>query len=101
MLAKLNEVLQVDLGTEEKTYMDNVVQWEQRILEFETMSRETLLEIVKRAIIFERSPPAIRTHLLVHAQTLTRYVTVHAILRRFWNLAGSGTRSKWTTTNGR
>ena len=40
MLAKLNEVLQVDLGTHERTYMDNVVQWEHRIHEFETMSRE-------------------------------------------------------------
>ena len=30
MLAKLNEVLQVDLGTDETTYMDNVVQWDQR-----------------------------------------------------------------------
>ena len=35
-LAKLNEVLQVDLGTDERTYMDNVFQWEQRIHEFET-----------------------------------------------------------------
>ena len=28
MLAKLNEVLQVDLVTDESTYMDHVVQWE-------------------------------------------------------------------------
>ena len=34
--AKLNAVLQVELGTEERTYMDNAVQWEQRIHEFET-----------------------------------------------------------------
>ena len=41
MLAKLNEVLQVDLGTDERTYMDTVDWWEQRIHEFETMSRKS------------------------------------------------------------
>ena len=56
MLAKLNEVLQIDLGTDERTYMDNVVLWEQRIHEFETTSRETSPDVVKRAIITERSP---------------------------------------------
>ena len=83
MIAKLNEVLQVDLGTDERTYMDNIVQWEQRIHEFETMSRETLPDIVKGAIITERSPSAIRTHLSVSAQILTRYATVRAGIEAF------------------
>ena len=83
MLAKLNEVLQVDLGTDEKMYMDNVVQWEQQLHEFETMLRETLPDIVKRAIITERSASVIRTHLLVNAQTLTRYATVRAAIESF------------------
>ena len=47
--------------------MDKVVQWEQQIHQFETMSRETLADVVKRAIITERSPSAIRTDLLVTA----------------------------------
>ena len=63
--------------------MDNVVQWKQRIDEFETMSRETLPDVVKRAIITERSPSAIRAHLLVNAQTLKRYVTVRAAIEAF------------------
>ena len=83
MLVKLNEVLQVDVGTDERTYMDKVVQWEQQIHEFETMSRETLPGVVKRAIITERSPSAIRTHLLVSAQTWTRYATVRAVIEAF------------------
>ena len=83
ILAKLNEVLQVDVGTDERTYMDNVVQFEQRIQEFETMSREPLPDVVKRAIITERSPSAIRTHLLVNAQTLTRCATVRAATEAF------------------
>ena len=83
MLAKLNEVLQVDLGTDGRTHMDNVVQWEQRIHEFKTMSRETLPDVVKRAITTERSPSAIRTHLLVNAQTLTRCATVRAAIDAF------------------
>ena len=47
------------------------------------MSRETLPDVVKRAIFTERSPPAIRTHLSVNAQTLTRYVTVRAAIEAF------------------
>ena len=83
MLAKLNEVLAVDLGTDGRTYRNSVVQWEHRIHEFETMSRATLLDVVKRAIVTERSPSAIRTHLLVNAQTLTRCATVRAAIEAF------------------
>ena len=90
MLATLNEVLHVDLLTDERTYMDNVVQWKQRIHEFETMSRETLPDVVKRAINTERSPPAIRTHLLVNAQTLTRCVTVRAAIEAFLAVGRKG-----------
>ena len=81
--AKLNAVLQVDLGTAERTYMDNAVQREQRIHEFETVSRETLLDVVKRAIITEGSPSAMRTHLLVNGQISTRYATVRAAIEAF------------------
>ena len=49
MSAKLHEVLQVDLGPDERTDMDNVVQWEQGIHELEAMSREALPDVVKRA----------------------------------------------------
>ena len=44
------------------------------------MSRETLPDVVKRAIITERSPSSIRTHLLVNAQTLTRHAKVRAAI---------------------
>ena len=71
------------MGTDERTYMGNVVQWEQRIHEFDTMSRETLSDVVKKAIITEGSPSAIRTHLLVNAQTLTSYATVRAAIEAF------------------
>ena len=60
-MAKWKEVLQVDLGTDERTCTDRAVQWEQRSQELETMSRGTLLEAVKGAIFTERSPSAIRT----------------------------------------
>ena len=83
LLARLNEVLQVDLGTDERAYMEQVVQWEQRVHEFETVSRETLPDVIKRAIITETSPPAIRTHLLVNAQTLTQYAAVRAAVEAF------------------
>ena len=74
---------QFDLSTDERTCTDRAVQWERWSHEFETMSRETLLDVVKDAIITERSPSAIRTHLLVNAQTLTRYATVRAAIEAF------------------
>ena len=37
LLARLNEVLQVDLDTDERAYVDQGAQWEQGIHEFETM----------------------------------------------------------------
>ena len=40
-------------------------------------------DVVKRAIITERSTSAIRTHLLVNAQTLTRHATVRAAIEAF------------------
>ena len=54
-------MLQVDLGTDERTCTDRAVQWEQRSQELETMSRGTLLDDVKDAIFTERSPTAFRT----------------------------------------
>ena len=91
MLAKLNELSQVDLGTEERACMDHAVQWGQWFHEFEAMSRETLPDIVKRTIITGWSPPAIRTHLLVNVQTLTQCVTVRVAIEAFLRqLAGSG-----------
>ena len=53
--------IEIERSVTEITYMDNVVQWEQRVNEFETMSRETLPDVVERAIITEISPPAIST----------------------------------------
>ena len=99
MLAKLYEVLQFELGTDERTFMDHVAQREQRIHEFETMSRETLPDIVKRAIITERSPTAIRTHLLVNTHILTQYAAVRAATEAFlavgwkWGQDSSGPAS--------
>ena len=79
MSAKLNEVLQVDLGTNERTCMDNVVQWEQRVREFETMSRETLPDIVKRAISSRRG----HHQQSERTQTLTRNAIVRAAIEAF------------------
>ena len=107
----MNEVLQVDLGTDERTYMDNVVQWEQRIFQFETilkrnvarhrqeshhhgevkMSNATVRAAIEALLAVGRkwepdhSGPAPvdinRTHLLVNAQTLTRCATVRDPLK--------------------
>ena len=72
VLAVLNSILQVDLGSDELTMMDKVVQWEQEVAEFEKLSRETLPDIIKRAIIAERAPGAVRTHLLRSLSTPSR-----------------------------
>ena len=95
LLAKYYEMLQVDLGTDDRTYMDNVVQWKQR--EFETMSRETLPDVVKE-------PSSRRDH---HQQSQNSSVGQCPNLDEICDSAGShwgvpgsgpkvGTRPKWT-----
>ena len=85
-MARLNEVLQVDWGTDERIDVDYVAQWEQRTHEFETIARETLPDKVKRAISAERSPSEIRTYLLVNTPTLMQYVAVRAAIEAFLTL---------------
>ena len=63
--------------------MDKLIQWERKIAEFESLSRETLPDIIKRAIISERAPQAVRTHLLVNAHTLSSYTMVRGAVEVF------------------
>ncbi len=63
VLSILNSILQIDLGAEETTLMDKLVQWESKVSEFEHLSREVLPDIIKRAIVTERAPAQVRTHL--------------------------------------
>ena len=65
------EVLQVDVGTDEKTWTNRTVQWEQRTRDravqwgqraLEVMSRGILPYVAKRNIITERSPTAVRMY---------------------------------------
>ena len=90
---KWKEVLQVDLGKDERTCTDRAVQWEQRSREFET-SRGTLPDVVNDAIFTERSPPAIRTHLSVTAKT--RRDTGQCVPTEwvFWQRTGSLVQSR-------
>jgi hypothetical protein len=67
VLATLNGILQADFGADEVGFMDRLTQWDQKVQEFEQMSRELLPDLIKRAIITERAPVALRTHLLVNA----------------------------------
>ena len=83
VLSILNAILQVDLMGDESQLMDRIVQWEQKINEFEQLSREILPDIIKRAIITERAPAQVKTHLLVNAQTLASYSLVRAAVESF------------------
>ncbi len=78
----LNTIPQVDLGADESMLMDRLVQWEQKVAEFEHLSREDLPDIIKRAIITEREPSAVRTH-LVNAQSVATYALVRAAVESF------------------
>ena len=76
---QLNDVLQVYLATDERSHIDHVVQWKQRIHEFETTSRETCQTS-------SQHPSSLRDHqktLVSNAQTSTEYVTVCAALEVF------------------
>ena len=83
VLATLNGILQADFGADEVGFLDRLTQWDQKVQEFEQMSRQSLPDLIKRAIITERAPVALRTHLLVNAQSLTSYGMVRAAVESF------------------
>ena len=75
--------------------MDKVTQWEQKIAEFEKLSRDTLSDIIRRAIITERAPSGVRQHLLVNAQSLSSYPLVRAAIENYVTVGRS-----WPATSG-
>ena len=93
MLAKLNEVLQVDLGTDERTYTD-------KRCSVRTADSRVRDSVKRRCRTSSREQSSRRGHHqlseLVNAQTLTRYAAVRAAIdaflavRREWGPDHSG-----------
>lgn len=70
-------------GRLRQAFPGGLVRWEQRVTEFENLAREALPDSIKRAIIMERAPPALRLHLLVNAQTWGSCVQVRGAIEAY------------------
>ena len=83
VLATLNGILSADFGQDQAAYMDKLVTWERKVNDYERLAKEPMSDIIKRAIITERAPSEVRTHLLVNAGSLLSYESVRASIESF------------------
>ena len=67
-LKKLSKVLHWEFGDASKM-LDNLVSWESAVEDLENLTQEKLGDSVKCAIIAERAPAEVRTHLQLNAPT--------------------------------
>ena len=64
-LAQLQEIMHFDFGQEPAGVTDRMIVFERLVGEYETSSGEALGVQVKCAVLLERVPPELRTHLLL------------------------------------
>ena len=94
-LAQLQEIMHFDFGQEPAT--DLMIVFERLVGEYETSSGEALGVQVKCAVLLERVPPELRTHLLLTCGSRPDYaimrqtVESYSVARRSWQPGHSTT----------
>ena len=89
-LAQLQEIMHFDFGQEPAGVTDRMIVFERLIGEFETSSGEALGVQVQCAVLLERVPPELRTHLLLTCgprlddAIMRRTVGSSSVARRSW-----------------
>jgi len=89
-LTKLSKVLHWDFGDATKM-LDNLVAWESAVEDWENVTQEKLGDSVKCAIIAERAPAEVRTHLQLNAPN-AKFPQMRAVVEEYLQAnAGSAT----------
>ena len=89
-LAQLQEIMQFDFGHDTSGVTDRLVVFERLIGEYETSSGVQLGVQVKCAVLLERVPTELRTHLLLTCGSRPDYplmrqtVKIYSVARRSW-----------------
>ena len=96
-LAQLQEIMHFDFGQEPAGVTDRMIVFERLVGEYETSSGEALGVQVKCAVLLERVPPELRTHLLLTCGSRPDYaimrqtVESYSVARRSWQPGHSTT----------
>ena len=77
-LAQLQEIMHTDFGQEPAGVTDRMIVFERLVGEYETSSGDALGVQAKCAVLLERVPPELRTHLLLTCGSRRDYETVMA-----------------------
>ena len=89
-LAQLQEIMHFDFGQEPAGVTDRMILFERLVGEYETSSGEALGVQVKCAVLLDRVPPELRTHLLLTCGSRPDYtimrqrVESYSAARRSW-----------------
>ena len=89
-LAQLQEIMHFDFGQEPVGVTDRMIVFERLVGEYETSSGEALGVQVKCAVLLERDPPKLKTHLLLTCGSRPDYgimrqtVGSYSVARRSW-----------------
>ena len=96
-LAQLPDIMYFDFGQEPAGVTDRMIVFERFVGEYETSSGEALGVQFKCAVLLERVPPELRTHLLLTCGSRPDYaimrqtVESYTVARRSWQLGHSTT----------
>ena len=96
-LAQLQEIMHFYFGQEPTGVTDRMIVFERLVGEYETSSGEALGAQVKCAVLLERVPPELRTHLLLTCGSRPDYaimrqtVESYSVARRSWQPGHSTT----------
>ena len=96
-LAQLQEIMHSDFGQEPAGVTDRMIVFERLVKEYETSSGQALGVQVKCAVLLERVPPELRTHLLLTCGSRPDYaimrqtVESYSVARRSWQPGHSTT----------
>ena len=99
-LAQLQEIMHFDFGQEPAGVTDRMIVFERLVGECETSSGEALGVQAKCAVLLDRVPPELRTHLLLTCGSRPDYVIMrqtvesYSVARRSWQPGHSTTRVK-------
>ena len=82
-LAQLQEITHFDFGQEPAGVTDRMIVFERLVKDHETSSGEALGVQVKCAVLLERVPPDLRTHLLITCVSRPDYAFMRQMVERY------------------
>ncbi len=82
-LARLGQILTPNFGENKSELMDRIAEWEQQIEEYDQNSNDPISDSIKCAILTEKTPAEVRTHLLLNAANIVQYAAMRQTIEDY------------------